>query len=174
MTETAIVVAVPEAAPAIDSIRRVHTSGGLDGIPAHVTLLYPFMARELLSEAVVDKAGNALAPFPPFDVSLAELRWFDASPAVLYLAPVPAEPFVRMVGALAETFPDYPPYGGAHAGVIPHLTVAEGEPRELAAFERQVAGRLPITARVAEAGLYRRDARGHWQLFTRLPFEGRA
>ena len=58
--------------------------------------------------------------------------------------------------------------------MIPHLTVAEGEPRELAAFERQVAGRLPITARVAEAGLYRRDAWGNWQLFTRLPFESRA
>lgn len=173
MTETAIIVALPEAAAAVDEIRIVHTTGGADGIPAHVTLLFPFMEAERVTPAVVEDAERAIAGFAPFAVSFGELRRFDGPPAVLYLAPVPAEPFSLLTAALVSAFPAYPPYGGAHAEVVPHLTVAEGEARELDAFEQAVAPRLPIAAHVAAAGLYRRDAAGRWQPFARLPLEGR-
>ena len=44
-----------------------------------------------------------------------------------YLAPEPPEPFARLTEAIAERWPDYPPYEGIHETVIPHLTVAYGD-----------------------------------------------
>lgn len=170
--ETAIVVAIPEAAPVIDAIRCAHTTGGADGIPAHVTLLYPFMDSELLTPAHVESAAAAIERFAPFDVSLAEFRYFDASPSILYLAPAPAEPFARMTAALAAAFPEYPPYGGIYAETIPHLTVAEGGAEQLRMFERELASGVPIDARVAEARIFQRDAAERWQPRERLPLAG--
>jgi len=166
--ETALIVAIPEAAPVIDAIRRVHTTAGADGIPAHVTLLYPFIDSELLTLAHIESAAAAIERFVPFDVSLAEFGYFDASPSILYLAPAPAEPFVRMTAALAAAFPEYPPYGGEHSETIPHVTVAEGDREQLRVFEREIAPGLPIEAHVAEARLFQRDAADRWQPRERL------
>ena len=170
--ETAIVVAIPEAAPVIDVIRRAHTSAGADGIPAHVTLLYPFMDSELLTPAHVESAALAIELFAPFDVSLAQLRYFDGSRSTLYLAPASAEPFGGMMAALAAAFPEYAPYSGAYSETIPHVTVAEGDREQLRVFEREVAPGLPIAAHVAEARLFQRDPSGRWRPRERLPLAG--
>jgi 2'-5' RNA ligase len=170
--ETAIVVAIPELAPVIDVIRCVHTTAGADGIPAHVTLLYPFLDSDLVTPALVERAAAAIDRFAPFDVSLADFRYFDGSPSILYLAPAPAQPFVEMTAALAAAFPEYPPYGGVHSEVIPHVTVAEGDREQLRAFERELAPGLPIDARVDEARLFQRDAADRWQPRERLPLAG--
>src|SRR5205085_5679952 len=87
-----------------------------------------------------------------FDYTLAEARRF---PDVLYLAPKPAAPFKALIAALAAEFPDYPPYGGVHPEVIPHLTVADRGPLEAIAaeFAAAAAGRLPIAARAEQVAL---------------------
>ena len=172
--ETAIVVAIPELAPVVDVIRCVHTTAGADGLPAHVTLLYPFMDSDLLTPALVERAAAAIERFVPFDVSFADFRYFDGSPSILYLAPAPAEPFVEMTAALAVAFPEYPPYGGVHSEVTPHVTVAAGEREQLRAFERELSQGLPVDARVDEARLFRRDAAGRWQPRERLRLAGAA
>jgi 2'-5' RNA ligase superfamily len=171
--ETAVIVAIPEAAPAIDDVRLVHTTAGADGVPAHVTILYPFIDSDQLTDADIGIVAAIAASFEPFVLVLAELRWFDGSPNVLYLAPDPAGPFVAMTSAVADAFPDYPPYGGGHDEPIPHLTVAEGDRTTLAELERDVAPRLPVTASVSEAALFQRNPAGRWQLRERFPLAGR-
>ena len=171
--ETAIIVETPEAAPAIDHIRCVHTKAGVEGAPAHATLLIPFVDSDALTPADLAEAAAVLERFPCFDVSLAELRYFEGSPGVLYLAPIPAEPFVAMTAALMAAFPAYPPYGGIHEETIPHVTVAVGEREQLQVFEREVAPSLPISVRVSEAWIHQRGPDGRWGRRERLPLRHR-
>ena len=91
-------------------------------MPAHITVLMPFMPPERITPQVFDQVKAALGASRPFSFTLGEVgRW----PETTYLVPKPASPFVQMTKALADTFPDYPPYGGRYSGVMPHLTVAD-------------------------------------------------
>ena len=42
----------------------------------------------------------------------------------------------------ARLFPAYPPYGGAHKDVVPHITVARGDEATLAHVERELVAAL--------------------------------
>jgi 2'-5' RNA ligase len=160
--ETAIAIPLPGLATAIDDIRLKHTKAGAEGAPPHVTLLIPFADSESLSRRDIDTATTVLGGFEAFDVRLERLGYFDAEEAVLYLAPDPSEPLVRMIEALVQAFPAYPPYGGVHSEHIPHVTVATGERAMLELLEPKVARRLPLAARVEAARLFQRDAEGRW------------
>jgi 2'-5' RNA ligase len=160
--ETAIAVPLPELAPAIDAIRLKHTKAGAEGVPPHVTLLVPFADSESLSRRDLDVAATIIGRFKAFDVRLETSRYFEADESVLYLAPEPSEPFVRMIEALAEAFPTYPPYGGVHREHIPHVTVAVGDRVTLELLEREIAPRLPLVARAEVAWLFQRDAEQRW------------
>ena len=50
---------------------------------------------------------------------------------MLYLEPDPAHPFVDMIEAVAERFPEHPPFGGEFDTVVPHLTVVETDDIEV-------------------------------------------
>ncbi len=54
--------------------------------------------------------------------------------------------------AVWQAFPQYPPYGGAHPDVVPHLTIAVKETADLAdlqSVEQAVQAHLPVVARIA-------------------------
>ena len=150
--ETAIIVAVPEAEPIIDRWRRQYTSDGADGMPAHITLLYPFADTSQYAAQMGHHVGSVLAGRGPIAFSLTETAYFEGNPRVLYLVPDPADPFAEMTNALAAEFPAYRPYGGAHATVVPHVTVAVHDDKKLLArIEEEVAAELPIKANASEA-----------------------
>ncbi|HLX32477.1 MAG TPA: 2'-5' RNA ligase family protein [Gaiellaceae bacterium] len=159
-----LVVPFPEVAAVVDPWREQSLgSGPSNGVPAHVTLLAPCPGDP---EAI----AGVLAGTAAFDVEFRELRRFTEVPT-LYLAPVPAEPFVRLTKALVERFPDWPPYGGSHGTtVIPHLTVTQGPAEEAA--EAAVAEALPLRARAREAVLLAEREPGRFETAARLPFEG--
>lgn len=91
-------------------------------MPAHITILMPFAPPERITAQILDKAETALRASRPFAFTPGDVgRW----PGTTYLVPKPAAPFVQMTRALAEAFPDFPPYAGRHPGVVPHLTVAD-------------------------------------------------
>lgn len=122
MFETAFIVRVPEAEPHISHLRnQFDPSAGL-GVPAHVTVLSPFMPPEEITPAVSDQIRAVALTCAAFDFQLTEMRVF---PGALYLAPSPAHPFIALTAALARQFPEYPPYGGQFRTVVPHLTVAQ-------------------------------------------------
>lgn len=95
-----------------------------------MTLLYPFVDESLLVAGQVGALRNKLAESQPFDFMLADFAEFPASATtarVLYLASEPPDRFREMTRAITAAFPDYPPYGGEFATVVPHLTIAEAE-----------------------------------------------
>ncbi|MFG3094110.1 2'-5' RNA ligase family protein [Streptomyces sp. NPDC048202] len=48
-------------------------------------------------------------------------------PGILYLAPDPDAPFRRLTEAVAERWPETPPFGGQFDEIVPHLTIAQGQ-----------------------------------------------
>lgn len=120
MAHSAFIAPVPEAEPLVAPWRdRLDPSARL-GVPAHVTLLFPFHSPELVSEQVREDVLRLVAATPAFDFRLQATGRF---PGVLYLAPEPADPFVGLTRALVQRFPDCRPYAGRHPHIVPHLTV---------------------------------------------------
>ncbi len=142
-TETAVVVPVPTAEATVGRWRsQLDPSAGW-GVLAHVTVLYPFLPPDRIDEAVLAALGEVVGSVPAFDVEFTQVQWFGDT--VVWLAPEPADPFRALTAAVAQRFPEAPPYGGEHGEVLPHLTVGNGAPlgllREAA---REVAAHLPI------------------------------
>ena len=168
--ETAIVVLVPEAEAMVGPFRARHDPSATAGMPAHITVLYPFVPPPRIDAAVVEALGRAVAQVPPFTFTLAALRGF---PGVLYLAPEPDEPFRRLTTAIWRRFPDWPPYRGRHADIVPHLTIAHGpddDPLDhiAAAITKAVAATPPIHAVAAQVALME-SAAGRWRMRLTLP-----
>jgi 2'-5' RNA ligase len=161
-----VLVRVPEAEPVVGEWRQRYTLDAPAGIPAHVTVLFPFVEPERLGE-VEGRLAELVAGTAAFDLAFARTaRW----PEILYLEPEPAEPFVALTHAIEREWPDQPPYGGAHETIVPHLTVAESA--DAAVLDRiaaDVEPKLPIAMRVHEASLFVEDHAGHWSEHGRLP-----
>lgn len=157
-TQTALVVPVPEAEPVVAEHRRRFDPSSPWGVPAHVTVLYPFVEPAAVDDRLLRRVAAAVAGIGPFPCHFRECRWFDQD--VLWLAPEPAEPFRALTLAVWEEFPDHPPYGGAHPDLQPHLTVGQrdagigtGTGTALAQVEPLVAAQLPVTTYVRQVHL---------------------
>ncbi|MFI9596495.1 2'-5' RNA ligase family protein [Nonomuraea sp. NPDC052265] len=151
---TALVVTIPEAEPLVGHWRSRLDAAAADGVPAHVTILYPFLDRDRLEEVAL---GRLIAAHPAFDVRFTGCGRF---PGVLYLAPDPERPFRELTEAVAGRWPEAPPYGGRFASIVPHLTVADQqEPELLDRVEAELIAGLPLTARVREVRLLVSDGR---------------
>jgi 2'-5' RNA ligase len=154
VTETALVVEVPEAQEIYD--RWLDVWDPPPGAPVHVTLLIPFGPVDAFRDELRELFGAAA----PFSFRLDRVERF---PETTWLAPDPTEPFVALTEALFERFPDYPPYGGIHDEIIPHLTiVSRADPALLAQAEAELAPLLPIEARAEEVLALEKRADGVW------------
>ena len=165
---TALVVEVPEAAVAVDTWReRTSPAKPSKGVPAHVTILFPFVPAAELDD-VLDDLRALFARLPSFAFELRECRHF---PGVLYLAPDPPDPFVALTEAVAAAYPAYPPYEGVFAEIVPHLTAAEGEHSVLARAEGEIRPLLPIPAEAREVVLLEEvdPELARWRTHSRLP-----
>jgi len=156
--DSALLVPVPEAEPCVQRHRFRYDSIALRGVPAHITVLFPFMSRGAITEATTSSVRDVVASFSAFSFSLTRVERF---PEALYLAPEPAEPFVRLTEALADRFPSFPPYGGAHPEVIPHLTVAQ-DPDTPTKELTEISRHLPIACAAREIWLMVEGDDGRW------------
>ena len=127
----------------------VEPVGVPNDLPAHVTVLWP-------APGEVAEIAKVLAPFGAFDVTFTRV---DRFPGVLWLAPEPAEPFVALTEAMVARFPDWPPYGGVYASIIPHLTVAQAQLDETAALLEPL---LPLQSYADRIVLYTSADGAHW------------
>jgi 2'-5' RNA ligase superfamily/Aminoglycoside-2''-adenylyltransferase len=144
---TTLIVPVPTADGLLQKSAREA------GLPAHITILYPFLNARSIDAETESTLTSLFAQVPSFDFTLPEVGRF---PGVVYLSPEPAAAFVALTQALAERWPDHQPYGGSFQEIIPHLTVAYGAP-----IPNGLAERLPLTARAEEVWLMSRSA-GRW------------
>lgn len=166
MGETALVVLVPEADAVVAPHRLRHDPAAVAGVPAHVTVLYPF--RSIVDDTTADAVAGIAAGVPAFDVVFARIEHFPGR--VVYLAPDPAVPFRRLISAATAAFPDCPPYGGTIPDPVPHLTVADGvdEPTA-AALGRALRPDLPITSTAERLTLIAQDPAGRWHVRRHWP-----
>jgi hypothetical protein len=147
--QTGLIVVVPEVEPVVGAHRTALDPVASWGIPAHITVLYPFLPPRAVDEAALAELFRQL---PSFEAVLSRVSWFGSE--VVWLAPEPAEPFRRLTGAVCDRFPSVSPYGGQFADVVPHLTVGDRAPlAALTAAAADIALHLPIRTTVRSVRL---------------------
>ena len=152
----AIVIPVPEAEPAVGAWRECYDPSAGQGMPAHITLLYPFLPEDQLTPTVVTELARLFAEQPGFDIRLTGCARFPAG--VLYLSPDPPRPLRALIAAITQRWPETPPYGGVFDEVVPHLTVAVQVKPDIAdQIEHHLRPTLPIHATVQQVWLYAPD-----------------
>jgi 2'-5' RNA ligase len=168
-TETALVIPIPEAEGLVGELRAEFDHAAALGVPAHVTVISPFVPPDLVTADVLADVAQVIGTVQAFEVTFGGTSWFHRE--VLWLAPRPDTGFRQLISAVWERFPDYPPYQGAHAEVIPHLTVGHSQPAgTLEAVAQRLDPRLPITARARVAWLMEgTQAAGSWRLVAEFP-----
>jgi 2'-5' RNA ligase len=173
--ESAVLVPVPEAEPVVGQHRDRLDRAAVLGVPAHVTVLYPFVPPPAITTAVIARLAEAVGSVSAFGCEFATTAWFGDE--VLWLAPRTDEPFRALTQAVSAAFPGYPPYGGVHDDVVPHLTVGDrsaGDVSELRAAEADVLSRLPVQARISRVRLMTgRAVPGSWRTVAELPLAAR-
>ena len=115
-TQSAVLVPVSEAERVVSRHRiRLDPAAEL-GVPAHVTVLYPFLAPAVITAATLAVLAEAVASVSAFDCQFPVTAWFGQE--VMWLAPRPEQPFRFLTHAVSAAFPGYPPYGGVHDDVV--------------------------------------------------------
>ena len=172
MARSGLIVEVAAAEPFVGRWRNDLDPQARLGVPAHVTVLYPFVPPDRLDEAAVVHLHELISPLPAFGFDLVRTGWFDDGPT-LWLAPEPAEPFLQLTVALTRAFPEYPPYGGQYAEVVPHLTVGvRGSAEHLGRAERELRQHLPMRARATAVTLMAERPDGRWHRHTNFKLAG--
>ncbi|HEY4314292.1 MAG TPA: 2'-5' RNA ligase family protein [Actinomycetes bacterium] len=171
LTASGVVVAVPEADPVVGQHRLLLDPAAARGVPAHVTVLHPFVSPPDLRIADIDRLGEALGGFLAFDAVFPRVDWFGED--VLWLAPQPEDQFRGLISVVGAAFPDLLPYGGEFDDVVPHLTIggpSRGTVEELRRAADAVAPQLPVRTRVAEVAVMAGSRElGSWRTVARLP-----
>ena len=141
--ESAIIIKVPEVEHIVGPHRRTLDPSAEWGVPAHVTLLYPFLHPSTIDADVLRRLVEVVARHREFDVQFLQTDWFGEE--VLWLSPEPDLPFRRLTNTLTATFPETPPYAGAILDPTPHLTVAVGASfHDMRQAESAVIKQLPV------------------------------
>lgn len=169
-TDSALIIPVREAEPVVGRWRSELDPAAGWGVPAHITVLYPFVDPAEHTTELIDSITRCFGSMRSFTFRLDGPKWFGTD--VLYLAPDPQAPFLKLIELATARWPEHPPYGGTHAEVIPHLTVADrADPTRTAAAIDAIEPLLPIAASASEVWLmtggYSPDS---WRTVASCPF----
>jgi 2'-5' RNA ligase len=168
-----VVIVIPEAEARFGALRRRFDPQARLGLPAHVTILFPFMPPALVHAPVLRRLELLFQRCSPFHCVFARVERF---PSTAWLAPSHAAPFVDLTNAVAREFPQYPPYGGVHATVVPHLTIADGDAGAADSAERELRADLerhgPVSGHCDSVQLLE-NASGRWRQMHEFPLAGR-
>jgi 2'-5' RNA ligase len=151
---------------ALERARRQWDWAAGAGVPAHVTIVFPFLPVTRLSPEVRLSLAAIAKLHEPFDVRFDRVGRF---PNVVYLAPEPSAPFLSLTEAVVARFPDHPPYEGAFDEIVPHLTVAESPSAPLDQIAEDAERHLPFTRRVASIEVLVEASDAHWHSRWRIP-----
>jgi hypothetical protein len=149
MPRTALIVAVPEAEAAVAELRRRHDRSAALGVPAHLTILFPFVDSAAIDEGAIEAV---VADHDAFDFELVSVETFDGGGT--YLAPTSPERFVALTESVWRRWPEHPPYEGTFEAIVPHLTISE--------WPIECDVELPIGARADTVTLIEERTDGSW------------
>jgi 2'-5' RNA ligase len=153
---------------ALERLRRRSVGDALEGVPAHLTMLFPFVEPGRLTADVRRRLVEVAAATQPFDYELAgSAVW----PDTIYVAVKPVEPFVALQGRLGAAFPGFPIYGTDPGfEFVPHVTIVEGPPIADAATLDDPAWRsLPRPGRATHLEVIARPSDAPWRTIWRVP-----
>jgi 2'-5' RNA ligase len=146
--QSAVLIPVPEADSVVGRWRHEHDPVAAAGVPAHITLVVPWLPPDEISPADLAELEDELSEVKVFEFDLSDVGWFGRR--VLWVAPEPAAPFLELTNRLAERF-STPPWEDEFDEVIPHLTVAHASDGvELVPIAADVVSRLPVHCRAEE------------------------
>jgi hypothetical protein len=165
---TALIVEVPEAEAVVGAHRLRLDPQAARGVPAHITVLFPFLPPALIDDRVHAELAELCARVRPFDFVLDRTAWFGQD--VLWLGPADPLPFRAATELVFGAYPQYPPFGGQFDEVVPHLTVGHQSPlAELQAAEQAVLPLLPVAGRVEQLTLMMQAGSGRWERSAAFP-----
>ncbi len=173
--DTALIVEVPEAEPIVADLREQHDVAG-EGVPAHVTVVYPFLPGTEIDAGVHARLRAHFATLDAFDYQFTQVAHFDQRN--VHLQPEPPERFVALTAGVVEMWPECPPYGGVHDVVIPHLTIGDlleedGAVQLMRVLRRRLARNGPINGRATDVSLLTLQG-GRWSTAARYALGARA
>jgi len=172
-THTAVLVLVPATEPVVGPWRDELDPSARQGVPAHVTVLFPFVPARDVDDSVVETLRGAVRDVASFSFRLDAVSWFGDD--FVWLAPDPVEPFAELTERTVRAFPQHPPYEGEHEPV-PHLTVGYRRHSSLEALRvaaDRLAPSLPIPAEVDRVHLLAGGFDvGSWHVVAEAPLLG--
>lgn len=172
IVQSTLLVPVLAAEPWVKDLRQRYDPIATVGVPAHITVLFPFISPDLITDDDLARATETFQRFRPFEFRLEQV---DRFPESLYLVPEPDEPFISLTEAVVREFPEYPPYGGKFTEIVPHLTVANRSAEFSSIAEAELLGIMkdlgPIHAIGNVVELYENSS-GHWRWAHSFPLEG--
>ena len=168
---TALLVVVPESEPAVAQLRFALDPVARLGVPAHVTVLFPFMPASEIRDEVTDQLTALFGTVPAFTHNFVRSAWFGDE--VLWLASDAAQVFRSLTQLVWTAFPAYPPFEGQFDDVVPHLTIANrGSFDEMQAAERTVQRHLPIVVTTRAVTLMVEQPSGRWETSASFALNG--
>ena len=158
--ESAVIVRV-ELPADLDRLRRRCVRDAALGVPAHVTLLYPFVEPAALTADIRRTVDSIASTHSSFSFELSgPLQW----PDTVYAAVDPDERFLAIHRDLAAAFPGYPIYGRPGFELIPHVTIAEGDRvGDPATLQDAAWSALPVTRSVEALDVIAQADDGRWE-----------
>jgi 2'-5' RNA ligase len=161
---------VPEAEALVQSWRAAHDPSAAEGMPAHITVLYPFLPEPTITAVEVEELEAICREAPAVPITFRRLGRF---PSVLWLDPDSAA-CGQFIQRVQDHWNGCPPYGDPHREVIPHLTVADGVDADvMRRAEEAIQPRLPLRTAPAALSLMAFDGR-HWVVRHQFPLTGDA
>ena len=139
---SALIIPLLGADEAVGSWRAALDPSAAAGVPAHVTIHFPWLPVSLVEESDLQSLQDMVCAVPRFPVTFRSSRWFGRE--VLWLDPDPKEPFIALAAESAARWPGHPQYGGRFDAIVPHLTVGFGDPQVLDHAEAAIERLLPI------------------------------
>ena len=77
--QSALLLTVPAAEAAVGPHRARLDVSARDGVPAHITVLYPFLPPAEIGPDALARLSRLFAGVPRFSFSLDRVRWFGES-----------------------------------------------------------------------------------------------
>lgn len=175
--QTTLLIPIPAAEAAVSHHRSKLDDAARDGIPAHITISYPFLPPSQINESLLGSLSGMFGKIPAFRFTLDQIGWFGDD--VVWLGPSDPAPFNVFINTVFSAFPSCPPYGGKYTQVIPHLTIGNtGEQQALQTAAESIKSYLPIDGIATEVTLMAGPCPGspdtppgQWHVITTFPLD---
>ena len=153
--ETFVTLVLEDVDPAIaQAHRELYPERLPERIPFSLTLLYPWLPRDAVTDGDLEQLRSFFGSRPPFAFELVRVAEFPG--VVAYAVPEPDDELRALMRALWALYPECPPYGKPGSDPAPHATLGRLEGEYAITLEQaraRVEPLLPVRCEIREATL---------------------